>query len=136
MKFCQNNHLLGTWCYWKISMIELKLWILYYFEFLRVSNFFWLRIYVVLILLLTSMREKFSIDFAEGFFVNNSIWAFLKRGRKMVSFESFFTHDMNCLLYRWGEKGIKNSRFKFTLSLFKSSYPRSWILYYGGSALW
>ena len=59
---------------------------------------------------LTSMGEKFPIDFAEGFFVNNSIWAFLKRRRKMELLASFFTHDT------WGvhkshqqdEKGILN----------------------------
>ena len=56
------------------------------------------------------MGEKFPIDFAEGFFVNNSIWAFLKRRRKMELLASFFTHDT------WGvhkshqqdEKGILN----------------------------
>ena len=57
------------------------------------------------------MGEKFPIDFAEGFFVNNSIWAFLKRRRKMELLASFFTHDT------WGvhkshqknENGILNS---------------------------
>ena len=50
MKLCQNNHLMGTWCYWKISLIEMKLWMLYHFQFLRVSNFFWLRVYFFIIL--------------------------------------------------------------------------------------
>ena len=38
---------------------------------------------------LTSVGEKFPIDFAEGFFVNNSIRAFLKRRRKMEPLASF-----------------------------------------------
>ena len=39
-KLCQNAHLIGTWCCWKISLIDLILWILHYFQFLRVSNSF------------------------------------------------------------------------------------------------
>ena len=39
MKLWQNNHLVSTWCCWKISLIESKLWMLYYYSFLRVSIF-------------------------------------------------------------------------------------------------
>ena len=31
MKLCHNNHVIRTWCCWEISLIESKLWMLYYF---------------------------------------------------------------------------------------------------------
>ena len=45
MKLCQNNHLMSTLSCWKINLIGSELWILNYFQFLRVSHFYWFRLY-------------------------------------------------------------------------------------------
>ena len=44
MKLCQNNHLISTWCCWKINLIGIKLWMSYYFQFLKVSHFYRFRL--------------------------------------------------------------------------------------------